>query len=230
MIEAVFFDLYETLISEWKNEKKKASYSTGKLGIKPEIFSKEWRIRKEQQMKGQFPNYGSALVDILNKLEITVQQEMIEYLEEERIEGKAKSFSEIKSEILSVLKNCRKMGLKVGLISNCTSEDVTAWESSPLPAYFDDVIFSFQVRLSKPDTAIYHLGCERLKVEPENCLFIGDGGSNELYGAAEAGLIAYHATWFQPKWKSKKITGYPKLEKTAEIIDVILNRNKVEQE
>ena len=29
---------------------------------------------------------------------------------------------------------------------------------------------------------------QRLNVSPEQCLFVGDGGSNELYGAKSAGM------------------------------------------
>ena len=34
------------------------------------------------------------------------------------------------------------------------------------------------------------LACERLGVEPSDCLFIGDGGSGELTGATTVGMDA----------------------------------------
>jgi putative hydrolase of the HAD superfamily len=30
--------------------------------------------------------------------------------------------------------------------------------------------------------------CDRLKVAPDRCLYVGDGGSKELTGAAESGM------------------------------------------
>ena len=40
----------------------------------------------------------------------------------------------------------------------------------------------------KPDIHIYELAMRRLGVPPEICLFVGDGGSDELYGAKSAGM------------------------------------------
>ncbi len=55
---------------------------------------------------------------------------------------------------------------------------------------------SFQPRtrrvigLVKPDPAIYQLACQRLGVIPEDCRYVGDGGSNELTGADASGMRA----------------------------------------
>ena len=37
---------------------------------------------------------------------------------------------------------------------------------------------------------MYLTACERLRVEPEECLYVGDGGSRELTGAAAVGMTA----------------------------------------
>ena len=42
----------------------------------------------------------------------------------------------------------------------------------------------------KPDPGIYELACERLGVQPGNCLYIGDGSSRELTGASTVGMDA----------------------------------------
>ena len=52
----------------------------------------------------------------------------------------------------------------------------------------DAPIFSSVVKVRKPDPRIYLLACERLSVAPGACLFVGDGGSRELSGAAVAGM------------------------------------------
>ncbi len=44
--------------------------------------------------------------------------------------------------------------------------------------------------MMKPNPGIYRLACERLRVEPSDCLFIGDGGSGELTGATNVGMDA----------------------------------------
>ena len=49
-------------------------------------------------------------------------------------------------------------------------------------------LFSCQVGLKKPDPRIYRLACDQLGVPPERCLYIGDGSSRELSGAAAVGM------------------------------------------
>ena len=44
--------------------------------------------------------------------------------------------------------------------------------------------------MKKPDPQIYYLACEQLGVEPNECLYIGDGDSDELSGASQLGMDA----------------------------------------
>jgi putative hydrolase of the HAD superfamily len=45
-----------------------------------------------------------------------------------------------------------------------------------------------EVGVCKPDPRIYRAACEQLKVDPRECLYVGDGGSRELTGAAAVGM------------------------------------------
>ncbi len=42
--------------------------------------------------------------------------------------------------------------------------------------------------MKKPDPRIYRIATDQLGVEPETCLYIGDGSSGELTGAAQVGM------------------------------------------
>jgi len=227
MINAVFFDLYETLITEWDNGKRKATHSVEELGIPADIFKNEWNIRVEKRMNGTFENYQSVLKDILQSLKMPIDEKVLEIVEGGRIKAKAISFEHIDQPILDALSLLKKMRIKIGLISNCTPEEITTWESSNLADFFDDVIFSFQAKCAKPDPKIYLTACKNLGVEPKEALFIGDGGSNELDGATKVGMKAYHATWFQPAWIIKeKNLGFPQLKHPMEVIDLIKGEAK----
>ena len=81
-------------------------------------------------------------------------------------------------------------GLKLGLISNCLAETSKLWPSTPIAPLFDTVVLSYEVGMMKPDPRIYRLACERLGVEPNDCLYIGDGSSGELTGASNVGMNA----------------------------------------
>ncbi|WP_188384320.1 HAD family hydrolase [Ornithinibacillus halotolerans] len=217
----MFFDLYETLITEWENNEKKATYSIEALGIDKKTYKKEWALRRERRMDGTYPDHKSVLRDILQSLGKPVDESMIDKVDQLRVESKRVPFQDINHEVLEMLQKLKDMNVKLGLISNCTPEEVLDWETTPLAELFDDVIFSYEVKLAKPNVEIYQLGCQNLGVSPEESIFIGDGGSDELIGASKAGLKAYQATWFLPTYFSEKITDYPKLQKPIQLFDVI---------
>ena len=50
--------------------------------------------------------------------------------------------------------------------------------------------------LQKPGPAIYLLAAGRMGARPEDCVFVGDGGSDELAGAKAAGMRTAQARWF----------------------------------
>ena len=94
-------------------------------------------------------------------------------------------------EILSYLK---KEGYKTGLISDCSYEVSIVWESTPFAKLIDIPVFSCAVGVKKPDPRIYFMALEQLAIEPQDCLYIGDGSSHELTGALKVGM---HPVWIR---------------------------------
>jgi putative hydrolase of the HAD superfamily len=92
--------------------------------------------------------------------------------------------------VLETLAAIGGQGLKRGLISNASQVIVDLWPETGFPPYFDDTLFSCAVNIAKPDPAIYLLACNHLGVSPADCLYVGEGGSNELTGAANVGMTA----------------------------------------
>jgi HAD superfamily hydrolase (TIGR01509 family) len=218
LVKAVFFDLYETMITEWKDGHKKAKYSIEPLGIDKKIFKIEWDLRRERRMNGTFPDHKSVLRDILSSQGITPNAEAIDYVHQERVAAKNIPFQEIDYQVIELLQTLKSNGLKLGLISNAAPEEVDAWETCKLAGYFDEVIFSYKARVAKPKKEIYQFACEKLGVTPQESVFIGDGGSDELRGATEAGMVALQAIWFLPSVISDRMTGYPKLAKPQDLL------------
>lgn len=225
LIQAVFFDLFETLITEWEGNQKKATYSVEQLGLDESFYKKEWAFRRDRRMSGAFKDHQSALRDILKSNGKPINEEIISMIHNQRVHVKSVPFDNINQDILTILTNLKEMNMKIGLVSNCAPEEVTAWNTSPLATIFDDVVFSYQVKQSKPDAAIYLTACENLKVSPQESIFIGDGGSNELQGAKDVGMKAYQASWFH---LGEHITGFPRLHKPLEVLNLVteLNLNK----
>ncbi|WP_339290935.1 HAD family hydrolase [Paenibacillus sp. FSL W8-0187] len=219
-VRAVFFDLYETLITEFEKAKRisKRSYDyMNSLGLSEAEFKQEWGTRFERRMNGHFPDYHSVIRDILVSRSLLYPQEHVEFLYQSRVSEKKIPFNRISNEICRMLELLRKRGLKLGLISNCSEEEVISFWQSELAPYFDDVIFSYKVGVAKPNDEIYQLACDRLSVTPQDSLFIGDGGSDELRGARSAGLRPYHAYWYNTFIESE----YEKIHQPLHVLDLI---------
>jgi putative hydrolase of the HAD superfamily len=84
----------------------------------------------------------------------------------------------------------RARGLKIGVLSDCTVELSECWPELPLSALVDAVVLSCAAGFRKPDPRLFELVTARLGVDPQDCLYVGDGGGNELTGARAAGMRA----------------------------------------
>ena len=125
---------------------------------------------------------------------------MVAALAAARQREKDSLFVAIDPGVEAMLEDLRRLGQRVGVISNCSVEEVRAFDTSPLAPLADEAMWSFAVGLEKPDPSIYREACRRLGVEPAQAVFVGDGGSDELRGAAAAGLLPLWATWFARRW------------------------------
>ncbi len=90
--------------------------------------------------------------------------------------------------VIEMLSTLKGQGMKIGLISDCSSEVPNIWPDTPFGRLFDITVFSCVEGIKKPDPRIYNLAVDRLGVKPGDCLYVGDGSSNELTGAAAAGM------------------------------------------
>ncbi|NNC74313.1 MAG: HAD family hydrolase [Acidimicrobiia bacterium] len=82
----------------------------------------------------------------------------------------------------------RNAGWLIGLLSNAHVRDIKAWDESPLDPLIDVAHFSCYQGVAKPDLTAYTQILAELEVAPEEAVFVGDGGSNELAGANAAGF------------------------------------------
>lgn len=199
---AVVFDLYETLITEFDPLWKPGPTPAERLGVHREVFDRVWRARAGMRMT-RIVDFRDILRAVCRDAGLAVDarvEDVIADLHAERLEAKAKPLVNVEQPVLESLRRLRARGLRLGLVSNCSVEEVAAWPPSPLAALFDDVIFSYVVGHAKPDRIIYSMACQRLQVSPEHTAFVGDGGSDELRGAARAGLSPYCARWFLDRW------------------------------
>jgi epoxide hydrolase-like predicted phosphatase len=88
--------------------------------------------------------------------------------------------------LLEYIKQLREQGYKIGMLSNIATNWVREQLLTPKEAaLFDDMVFSFEVGMAKPDPRIFQLVCDRLQVAPEQAVLIDD---IDYYCAAAEGI------------------------------------------
>jgi putative hydrolase of the HAD superfamily len=189
--KAILFDLYETLISEFDPARTPQPSLAARLGVEEAACAAAWRHVYAQRMTGTIPDFPAAVHAICQRLGATPDAAVIAQLHRERLAAKARPFTCVAASIVGLIQRLHAMSIKLGVLSNAAQEEGAAWETCVLAPFFDTVIFSYQVGRMKPDPQVYWLACEGLGTTVADTLFVGDGGSDELVGAMQAGLTAY---------------------------------------
>ena len=168
-------------------------------------------------------SFEDSILYVCEKCGKNVDTSTISDIIDKRIKTKSVCFEYVYPEVFQLLKTLREMGLQTAIISNCSSEEVNVLKESEIYKYFDEIILSYEVHMKKPDSCIYEEASKRSGVCLEECIFVGDGGSNELVGAKNVGMKAIQAKWYtnhHPR-KRENIEGFLVAEEPLEIIKYI---------
>ncbi|NRD79911.1 HAD family hydrolase [Bacillus sp. BRMEA1] len=109
------------------------------------------------------------------------------------------------------LVNTIKMKVKVAIITNgSTKRQKAKIRNTNLNSCFDIVIISEEVGFSKPDKRIFELALNKLNVQPEDALFVGDDIEKDIGGCQNANI---KGIWFNPR----RIKNHTEIKPYAEI-------------
>jgi HAD superfamily hydrolase (TIGR01509 family) len=96
------------------------------------------------------------------------------------------------SDAPAVLRGVKKMGLRIGLISNTGMTPGVAFrrflDEHGMLRYFDALTFSDEVKLAKPSDEIFLMTLKALGVSPAESVHVGDHVQNDVVGANRAGM------------------------------------------
>jgi len=174
---AVVFDLWETLI-DWDPEG--AARMVAQVGsVAGDGFVDRWNASKTR--------YVAPLRTAL--AEAGVDEALMDEICAIRLDYHRKALVP-RPGAVETLRELRRLGLLVGLITVCSEDIERLWPESEFAGLFDAEVFSSQVGLSKPDPRIYLHCCELLDIEPHEAVFVGDGANDELAGARRVGMDA----------------------------------------
>jgi putative hydrolase of the HAD superfamily len=104
----------------------------------------------------------------------------------------AESWTDYRDETWELARAVRAAGGRTAFLSNGVPEVMARIRAErPLASWFDVVVVSSEVRLTKPDPKIYELCLDRLAVEAGQTLFVDDRIEN-IEAAAKVGLQTLH--------------------------------------
>lgn len=194
MSKAVIFDMYETLITLFESPLYFGTQIAGDIGINVDTFLEVWDATEEERSIGKVTL--EEVLEMIMRKHQCYSDELLKKVVTKRIAAKRECFCHLHPEIIPMLSELKKRKIKVGLISNCFSEEAMVIRESILFPYFDAAYMSYEQGVQKPDKEIYRRCMAELDVVPQECIYIGDGGSYELETAEEIGMTALQATWY----------------------------------
>jgi len=165
---AVLFDLFETLVTEFADGRRRARREfdyRSLLGLDNDTFRKEWNARVMRRMTGEL-DFFAVIREMLDARGLPWPEETARMLYEERVREKRAVFSGIDPDIIRMLARLKGMGLRLCLVSNCSEEEVRGWDDCDLAPFFDEVVFSCEVAAAKPAPVIYRIALERIGASP----------------------------------------------------------------
>lgn len=188
-VRAVVFDLYITL-TDFDAERRRptlAAELADALGADHLSFTELLRATFTARATGEMGDVTATLTALARQLGLVPDSDTIDRAVALRRSHEL-LVTQPRAGSLDVLSGLRGMGVRVGLLSDCTPELVDLWNDLPYAQLLDAYVFSCEVGLRKPAPALYHLVADRLQVDPCDCLYVGDGSSHELTGAAAVGM------------------------------------------
>lgn len=115
------------------------------------------------------------------------------------------------TDIKPILKSL-KLSSKIGLVSNFYGNVKAVCKSLEIDSYFDVIVDSTELKISKPDPKIFDVAIEMLKSTPERTVVIGDSYDRDIIPAKKLGC---KTVWLKGKsWKN---------EENNEAADVIIS-------
>ncbi len=183
---AVVFDFFGTLTRSVQRGPQHADIAR-KLGCDPEVARGVLDRTFHSRARGTFGSAEATLRWVSEQAGGRPRPAQLQAAVPARVDA-LKADTRLRPDAVSALQALKDRGLTTGLISDCTHELPAFLPSLPVAPLLDARVFSVEVGVCKPDPAIYLAACEQLGVEPQECVYVGDGGSRELTGAAAVGM------------------------------------------
>jgi putative hydrolase of the HAD superfamily len=227
--KAVIFDLFGTLVDNFSRREHRSVHTkmAETLSLPTDRFLEMWtRDTYIDRTTGRFPTTEANILYICRALGAEPNRAQLEAAAQMRLQLNRR-WMVPRPDAVATLRELKGAGVRLGLISDCSPEVPLLWDETPFSGLFDEELFSCRVFMKKPDPRIYLLACRKLRVSPEDCLYVGDGSSRELTGAAQVGMspvlirTLHEATYDPDRVDEDSWEGRP-ISALSEVIPLVL--------
>jgi putative hydrolase of the HAD superfamily len=194
---AVLFDFFGTLTHAVARGPAHAHIARW-LGCDPGAFTDALDRTFLERARGGYGTASQSLRRVAESVGVRPSRDQLAVALPARLAA-VRMDTRLRADAVPVLRAVQARGLRTGLVSDCTHELPGYLPDLPVAALLDTCVYSIEVGVCKPDPWMYLTACARLGVEPDECLYVGDGGSQELSGAEAVGMTAVRLTaWDLP--------------------------------
>lgn len=228
MIKAVVFDLDHTLFDRQGTLRAVAKYFRDRFDMKPQIsdeeFTDRWIYADDTFVYSGWQYIYENLIEngVFNT--VPTFEEYRDFVVEQ-FHHNAVSFPET----VPMLEELKKRGFKTALITNGHhSLQYRKIDILGLRNVFDEIIVSGDTDFEKPDARIFLLMAQKLGVEADEMIYVGDHPINDIEGATKAGC---KTIWMKCKSPLIECNIPPdetvlKVEDVPFAVEKIINRSK----
>ena len=185
--KAFIFDLFDTLTG-YESDWSVIPPVSVMLGLNSKAWNDQLLLHSNDRLTGKLQDPFLIIKNMAHNIDNSIPDELISEVVIKRTNRYSDALFNIPIENIETIRKLRLLNKKIALLSNADVMECSGWDNSPLKPLFDVVVFSCQAGFAKPDPAAYAFCINKLGVIASECVFVGDGGSNELAAAHTLGI------------------------------------------
>lgn len=187
MIKAVIFDFWGTLADNGIRSPLRQTYKM--LGLYRFTFPEFVKEFESVFMTRKFDTLDEGFREVCQHFNINCRESVLD-----RWIGmwnKNWMLAKLYDDTLEGLQSLKDKGIKIALISNTDNFSIEkVMEKFELKEFFDAVVLSFECGCVKNDPKMFDLVCDKLGVNKDEVLMVGDSPETDIKGAENAGIKA----------------------------------------
>jgi putative hydrolase of the HAD superfamily len=194
-LEAVVFDLFFTLVhpGAYPGGGDRIGWLASLLGVPEPALEASW-AKFEPGLESGRAHAAAPLGPELTWLTSTylrltgqqIEPDLLQRVETDWDLTRRQAILHPPQATIDTLCALRSESRKIGVLSNTHAMESRSWDQAPLAGLVDAAVFSHQIGIIKPDAGAYSAILDRLRVSPQQCVYVGDGAGGELAGAKQA--------------------------------------------